>query len=371
MTARRSIWILALAAALTALLAGACSKAIAPDNEEDDGWTNVGGDIEGATPIRFSSSLSTPTTKSYDPLNSVYTSFRVFAFYQPAGTWADLNTKNWTPNFMYNQEVNWDTDHWTYSPLKYWPNNPENTITFWAYAPANASVTLYQARTSTAYSNTSPGLPDVMFTVPATADYDFLVSEFDMVKDHDQNPDYPTYFTQDLSKPSLGGGVNFLFRHVLCKVNIKVAKNDPQDKYDINLNTLSLESILFTGVLNENGKWGAGSDTRNDFEVLKDSDADVVLSTSFVSLGSGILLPQRLTKTTTTPKLTVQYKYKSKSAGEYTTVNTEVPLGDILSSWDSSLEYTFNIKISPGNPILFTADVVKWASDTNGYFNVN
>ena len=46
-------------------------------------WTNVGGDIEGATPIRFSSSLAQPQTKAYASLSATHTSFRVFAFYQP------------------------------------------------------------------------------------------------------------------------------------------------------------------------------------------------------------------------------------------------------------------------------------------------
>ena len=245
MTVRRNIWILALTAALTALLAGACSKAIGPDNEEDDGWTNVGGDIEGATPIRFSSSLAQPQTKAYASLSTTHTSFRVFAFYQPGnisedpalhytGSWEDLLTKNWTPNFMYSQQVNWVTDHWAYTPLKYWPNNPENTITFWAYAPADASVTLYQSRTSTAYSNSTPGLPDILFTVPSTANYDFLISKFNM---EDSDPDYPTYFTQDLSKTSISEGVHFLFRHALCKVNFLVAKDDELGRklQDLNL----------------------------------------------------------------------------------------------------------------------------------------
>ena len=379
MTERRSIWILALTAALSALLAGACSKAIGPNTEEeDDGWTNVGGDIEGATPIRFSSSLAQTQTKAYASLSATHTSFRVFAFYQPGnisedpalhytGSWEDLLTKNWTPNFMYSQQVNWVTDHWAYTPLKYWPNNPENTVTFWAYAPADASVTLYQSRTSTAYSNSTSGLPDILFTVPATADYDFLISKFNM---EDSDPDYPTYFTQDLSKTSIGEGVHFLFRHALCKVNFLVAKDDESDKYDMDLNIVRLDDILFTGLYDENaGQWAPGSSTRGTFEILKDSDTDITLTSSSTELGSGILLPQRLTRTEAT--LHVQYKYKTKSALEYTTVDCEIPIGDVISSWDTSLEYTLNIKIAPGNPILFTATVVKWGSDTNGYFNVD
>ena len=371
MKARRNILLLA-AAALAALLAGSCVKTLGP---EDDGWAPLGGD----KPVRFSSSLAVPATKSHASLSTTCTSFSVFAFYQAGnisedpslhytGTWADLLTRNWTPSFMYNQRVTWSTDHWTYTPVKYWPNNPENTVTFWAYAPADASVSLFKSGTSTTYGNTTPGLPDILFTVPATADYDFLVSEFDMVKDHAANPDYPAYFTQDLSKQSIGESVNFLFRHALCKVNFNVAKDDPSDKYDMELNILGLGDILFTGLFDD-GRWAPGSSARSSFEILKDSDSDVTLTSAGTALGSGILLPQRLSRTDAS--LYVQYKYKDKLATEYTTVNCEILLGNVMSSWDTSLEYNLNIKISPGNPILFTANVVKWGSDTNGYFNVD
>ena len=357
---------------LASVFAGSCVK----QGPEGDGWTQLGGDV----PITFGTSVTGPATRTYTQLSSICTSFRVFAFYQagvvsddPAtrytGSWEDFRTKQWTPDFMYNQTVTWSTDHWTYSPVKYWPNNAENTISFWAYAPADATVTLYKSGTNTLYGNTTPGLPSVMFTVPSTADCDFMVSRFDMVKNSTENPDYPTYFTQDLSKPALGDGVNFLFDHALCKVSVQAAKVDPDDKYDIDVNIVSIKDILFTGVKVEGG-WSAGSPDRYDFEVLKDTDANVVLTGSNQTLSScSILMPQRLNRTVA--KLYVQYRAKNKLASEYTVYDCEALLGDVQSAWEASRQYTITIRISPGNPILFTSEVIPWDSDIQGFFNIN
>ncbi len=47
------------------------------------------------------------------------------------------------PNFMYNQLVDKKTDTWAYSPVKYWPTTQGDKLSFFAYAPHNASnVTL-------------------------------------------------------------------------------------------------------------------------------------------------------------------------------------------------------------------------------------
>lgn len=64
--------------------------------------------------------------------------FGVFGYYTNNGDY-DENVS--TPNFMYNQKV--ETASWTYTPVKYWPNEYGNTavsdetdkLTFFAYAP--------------------------------------------------------------------------------------------------------------------------------------------------------------------------------------------------------------------------------------------
>jgi hypothetical protein len=66
--------------------------------------------------------------------------FGVFGYYTDNGDY----TQYAVPNFMYNQQVTWDgTSAWTYSPVKYWPNefgpgatsDDVDKVTFFAYAP--------------------------------------------------------------------------------------------------------------------------------------------------------------------------------------------------------------------------------------------
>ena len=74
-------------------------------------------------------------------------SFAVFAQYTQNTPWAS-SAKTTPFNFMWNQKVDYDTDHWTYSPVKYWPNDNQpadnqdaqgsvahSYLTFFAYAP--------------------------------------------------------------------------------------------------------------------------------------------------------------------------------------------------------------------------------------------
>ena len=66
--------------------------------------------------------------------------FGVFANY----TKADVAL---TPNFMNNQMVKWNSNSsaWEYSPVKYWPNNTSDKVTFWAYGPYNDENTATDA----------------------------------------------------------------------------------------------------------------------------------------------------------------------------------------------------------------------------------
>ena len=65
--------------------------------------------------------------------------FGVFGFYTDNNEYEQSRI----PDFMYNQEVKWNTTYWTYEPIKYWPNEYGNSaisddndkVTYFAYAP--------------------------------------------------------------------------------------------------------------------------------------------------------------------------------------------------------------------------------------------
>lgn len=82
-----------------------------------------------------------------DKLKTTDVGFGVMAFYQNDNAEYPVNNTTLTPNFMYNEHVTWDGG-WTYSPLKYWPNETKedsqespaesaakDMLSFFAYAP--------------------------------------------------------------------------------------------------------------------------------------------------------------------------------------------------------------------------------------------
>ncbi len=107
--------------------------------------------------------------------------FGVFAYLTQSDYSNTAPTTSLAPNFMYNQEIQYDdaigTGAWTYSPVKYWPNgtdagntsgNPSNTaadntsgtgnqfgkkLSFFAFAPFMTTATFGTAGTGTAGTN--------------------------------------------------------------------------------------------------------------------------------------------------------------------------------------------------------------------------
>lgn len=183
--------------------------------------------------------------------------FGVFAFYSDgaANAYAAGNPSNFTPNFMYNQLVSYDTDHWTYAPLKYWPNEYNNTdaigadvdkLTFFAYAPYVATV---GDEGITAFStNSATGDPTLTFKVPASKDnqIDLLWSDAD---------------TKNMIKPAIGTAVNFTFKHALSNLTIlPVAVVDAKTTIPASSGTdvdaatvVKINSITLTGQFNQEG----------------------------------------------------------------------------------------------------------------------
>ena len=118
--------------------------------------------------------------------------FAVFASYT-----GQENFLNQTMNFMYNQKVTYVGSAWTYSPLKYWPNNPGDKVSFFAYAPHNVNGAAPTANKA-----------EVTFTVQDTVanQQDLVVAEA----------------LKDKTKQAIADKVTFTFKHVLARVGLNV-----------------------------------------------------------------------------------------------------------------------------------------------------
>lgn len=172
----------------------------------------------------------------------------VFGFYHDDSTWAADSTAGVNiPNFMYDQAVTKQNDgSWSYSPLKYWPNehganavsDAIDRLSFWAYYPKNASgLNLYKSGTTTAYDNESLGLPKATFTQaedPANqTDLMFAVPQMDLYKN-----DAGGHGTV------VDGEVGLVFKHALALVEFQLTEGT-----GATLNTLTLTHIKKSGTV--------------------------------------------------------------------------------------------------------------------------
>ena len=193
--------------------------------------------------------------------------FGVFAYYTNASSYAAAPLGNTTlhPNFMYNQPVTWDTDHWTYTPTKYWPNETQSDgtssvdgsaapaatstggidkLSFFAYAPyvavtaSTGAITTHKTEDDGATevgitrlsANSATSDPFISYTVaslpentvdllwgviPASKTYSTVTGNVDL----SANAGKPNL---NLTKQTKSEKVDFLFKHALAKINFTV-----------------------------------------------------------------------------------------------------------------------------------------------------
>ena len=208
------------------LLFGACTTSDTDDASTQD-------------EIRFEASVPLFQTRSIINTTSDLQSskFGVFAYYTQATPWASASSP--TPNFMYNQPVNYaaTSSSWQYSPVKYWPNDNTSAdnsgatgsvehsyLSFFAYAPYSTTAT----------SINGSNQPLVSYTWTNSTD---PASQSDLLYANQTD----CYKTMPAGYGTVTGRVPFLFRHALTAIEFKVRRKE-QTGDEIFLTGLSLNS---------------------------------------------------------------------------------------------------------------------------------
>ncbi len=110
------------------------------------------------------------------------------------------------PNFMYNQEVKWsEDDKWAYSPVKYWPSNPTEKVSFFAYAPYTGTFGATGITSIT--SNSTAGDPKLSFKMDEDVD-----NQVDLLYSNN---------AMDIRKQTIAEKVDFRFKHALSRIGFK------------------------------------------------------------------------------------------------------------------------------------------------------
>lgn len=129
-------------------------------------------------------------------------SFSVFAYYTDEAMYTPGDV---APNFMYDQEVTY-SGKWTYSPLKYWPNEDTDYLSFYAYAPhrdkSNGNIAI-----AAGFDNTKASAPSITYTL-----------------DDDQSTHVDLLWAtprHNLQKQAYAQDVKFTFNHALSRIGFK------------------------------------------------------------------------------------------------------------------------------------------------------
>lgn len=203
--------------------------------------------------------------------------FGVFAYYTDNNTYDAFAT----PNFMYNQQVKWVGDAWTYSPVKYWPNEYGSTawsddadqVSFFAYAPwvevtpSTGVVKTDQTEGITAMTkNSATGDPLVKYVAvldpakcvdlcwgvanPNPGTTDGKVAWALQNGGDDQKFDAGLPFL-NVKHPTTTGKMQFYFQHALSQLNVQVDAyvdgTNATNALDANTK-IYIRSITFTGI---------------------------------------------------------------------------------------------------------------------------
>ena len=279
---------------------------------------------ESNVPLTFSSYLGrtattragatgTITTDGAGNTTSLQTEgFGLFATYTNNATY----TATTGPNFMYNTKVS--GADWTYSPLRYWPNETgtdkngatsDNVdhLTFFAYAPyvtpsdnATGTITGATEGITALTGNAATTDPKVTYVVAATPEksVDLLwgvvptgTTTWSNVSGTDVKLTEGLPYL-NLIKPNTTQKVNFNFRHALAKLGLKVVgafdavtggTKDAATKITVASVTIEGTGFKKTAVLNLNNT------TANEplWEDVKDA-GDIKLTVSDANLNSKI-----------------------------------------------------------------------------------
>lgn len=348
-------------------------------------------DAYTAQPTRSSKAYTAQPTRSSEAFTAIKgiptgQSMGIYAYLHDATGAATRDYTTCSPNFMWNQQATSQEEEepFTYSPLKYWPNDEDSKLSFIAYfpyteeTPGHTESPAYPDNATglrTLLTNSGTGLPTFLFTVKdEVADQvDFLVSQvaanLPQSRDTEDNPHLPF---NDLT---ITDRVPFVFMHMTAKVEFRIVA-DAEIRKDIvsfHLNTLNITNIFKDGKLTPSYAPATGETSYAWSNQATKQDYP------FTTYEPQLLMPQVIAADA---MINLDYEITFKSDGttyhyvdgvpvadqDYTYSNTaSIALKEMkltgtdtpLEEWLPNHHYIYNIRLR-ANRIDFTGQVVEW-----------
>lgn len=346
-------------------------------------------------PIAFKDAYTVQPTRS----SEAFTATKGIPLGQSMGVYAYLHnteTRDYTtdsPNFMFNQQATSqdDAEPFSYTPLKYWPNDENSKVSFIAYFPYSNGTAddgtnhdIASTGVTPLLENNGTGLPTFNFTVKDNVDdqVDFLVSEvvpnLPKTRDTEGDPHQPF---NDLT---IYDRVPFLFKHMTAKVEFRIVA-DAEIRNDIvsfKLTALSVSNLLKSGTLTpaydpetrETSYEWSNRVTSHDYafktyepqlllpqEIGDDVMLSLDYSITFKSDGTSYQYEG------STPVAKQDYTYSNAPTLQLNTMKLTVT-NTALTEWLPNHHYVYTIRLR-ANRIDFTGQVVDWG-DTQEIENI-
>ena len=342
-------------------------------------------------------------------------SIGVYAYYHPgSGNTPGAWSASATPNFMFNQKATneADKDGFSYSPLKYWPNNLNDKLSFIGYYPYTDDAE--SGETSTAKTGITPkltisgtGLPSFDFTVKENVDdqVDFLISDLLTGLPNGTSAVSPSSAT-DRSSLTIVDKVRLLFHHATSKVTIRIAVDDAirEDFMSMTISNLQLTNIWRKGTVTPSYALATGT----TIDVTEDTTDPEHYQTTYAIVKADpdpektinhikdccLMLPQTLVYDAEHPdvpantaQINISYSITLRSHGtvytydgagnpvetdHYTYSNTaSLPLAEMkmasapttpITKWLPNHHYVYTIRLT-AKRIEFTGEVVDWGQE--------
>ena len=302
-------------------------------------------------------------------------SMGVYAYLHDNSTW--LKASVHTPNFMWNQQATYHADgnSFIYSPLKYWPNEENDKVSFIAYYPycAETPGNLDDATgLKTLLGNADNGLPSFEFTVKGNAaeQVDLLIS--DLITDLPHSRAAEDAPGAPFNNLSVYDHVKFVFRHALAKIEFRVIADADirRDIVGFKINSLKITNIYKQSKLTTTGTTFSWSKLPGDLgtpheyyscntyepyllmpQVLSDDALfDIDYEITFKGYGN--------TYANDGTTLVDQYTYRNTATLKLNTFKM-AETGTELTEWLPNHHYVYNIHLR-ANRIEFSAQVVDW-----------
>ncbi|MFI3287077.1 MAG: fimbrillin family protein [Rikenellaceae bacterium] len=197
-------------AAIVAVALSSCSKVDVVDSNLDNNVIGFG--VYTGTSTKAAGESDVMTTEGLATAG-----FGVFTYYdlatQSEGTGATggFDQDSSTPDFMYNTQVtgteSGESYTWSYSPMKYWPNNTNDVLSFFAYGPHSDNDSDANGISFDAVDE-MVGVPVLTYTISdADAMVDFVVAA-------------PVYDVQNTTDYNLTNStISFEFKHLLTRAS--------------------------------------------------------------------------------------------------------------------------------------------------------